>query len=220
MKTRPAIAVVRGSILGWWFIAGGLVAGADPSSPSTTATARGSLGRAGEFELSDPQGKLHTPKAWRDAKAVVLFFLGTECPVSNGYSPEMQRLNAKFSPRGVLFYGIHCDPDVTPAAAAEHAKEYSLPFTLLMDPAQVLARQVGARVTPDAIVLGPDGEVAYRGRLDNRYAESGKRRLEATQHDLEEAIDAVLAGRMPATRETKAFGCPLPRLTTARPDPN
>ena len=178
-------------------------------------SARPSLGRVRAFELADPQGKLHTERSWRDAKAVVLVFLGTECPVSNGYSPEIQRLYKEYAPRGVLFYGVHCDTDVTPAMAAEHAKEYSLPLVLLMDHEQVLARQVGARVTPDAIVVLPGGEVAYRGRLDNRYAETGKRRLEATEHDLENAIAAVLAGKLPDPPETKAFGCPLPRLNSS-----
>ena len=41
--------------------------------------------------------------------AVVLFFLGTECPVSNGYAPEMQRLSEDYGPRGVVFRGITFD---------------------------------------------------------------------------------------------------------------
>src|SRR5207249_4672007 len=40
------------------------------------------------LELSDIRGQKHTLAGWRDRKAVVLFFLSTECPVSNGYAPE------------------------------------------------------------------------------------------------------------------------------------
>ena len=66
-----------------------------------------------KFSLADPQGKLHQPSEWQGSKGVVLLFLGTECPISNGYAPEMARLASEFRARGILFYGVHCDPDVT-----------------------------------------------------------------------------------------------------------
>ncbi len=55
------------------------------------------------------------------------------------------------------------------------------------------------------------GKVLYRGRLDDRYSLDGKRRDEPREHDLQEALEAVLAGREPTVRETKAYGCPLPK---------
>ena len=163
------------------------------------------------FSLPDPQGKLHQPSEWQGSKAVVLLFLGTECPISNGYAPEMARLAKEFGARGVLFYGVHCDPDVTAEIARTHAKDYSLPFPLLLDPQQVLARQTGAGHTPEAVLLSPTGEVLYRGRIDDRYAAPGKLRVEPTVRDLEDALGAVLAGGKPKLRETRAVGCPLPR---------
>ena len=41
-----------------------------------------------DFVLADAKGKKHTRVDWKDKKAVVLFFLGTDCPVSNFYCPE------------------------------------------------------------------------------------------------------------------------------------
>jgi peroxiredoxin len=163
-----------------------------------------------DFALHDVKGQRHTRAEWKDRKAVVLFFLGTECPVSNGYAPEFSRLEAHYSPRGVVFWGVHPDPDVTAATAAKHAAEYGLKFTLLLDPKQVLAKQTGVRVTPEAVVLSATGEVLYRGRIDDRYTPNGKRREEPTIRDVQNALDAILAGKRPAVAETKAFGCPLP----------
>lgn len=128
----------------------------------------------------------------------------------------MERLAKRYAERGVRFYGVHCDPDVSPEAAAKHAKEYGLTFTLLMDHDQLLAGQVGARTMPEAVVIvprpnAPLGQVVYRGRIDNRHTLDGKRRPEPTERDLDAAMDAVLAGRDPSVAETKAYGCPLPR---------
>jgi peroxiredoxin len=186
--------------------------GAFADAPRGTAApdAKPAVGRVQGFDLPDARGPRHTAAEWTGRKAVVLFFLNTECPVSNGYAPAMTRLAREYGPRCVVVWGVHPDPDVTAAAAAAHAAEYKFPFPVLLDPAQTLARQAGVRVTPEAVLLGPDGRVLYRGRIDDRYALGGKRRETPRTHDLQDALDAVLAGRAPAAAETRAFGCPLP----------
>jgi peroxiredoxin len=164
-----------------------------------------------QFELVNIAGKTITRDDWRESKLVLLFFIATECPVSNGYAPLMERIAARCAREGARCYGVHCDPAVTAQAAAKHANEYGLSFTILLDPAQTLARAAGVRVTPEAVVATPEGKVLYRGRIDNRFTLDGKRRDEPTVRDLEDALDAVLSGAQPAVSETKAFGCPLPR---------
>src|SRR5215469_12614663 len=89
-----------------------------------------------EFSLRDVHGGLHTLADWTGRSAIVLFFIATECPVSNGYAPEMARLARQYGPRSVLFLGIHCDPDLTAQSAASHATEFGLPFPILLDPNQ------------------------------------------------------------------------------------
>ncbi len=69
---------------------------------------------------------------------------------------------------------------------------------------------------PEAVVVSRDGKLVYRGRIDDRYATSGKRRDEPTTHDLSAAVDAVLAGKAPAVSQTKVFGCPLPKAKSAK----
>lgn len=174
--------------------------------PSTAAP----LATIPEFSLPDAHGNRHSRVEWRDAKAVVILFLGAECPVSNGYSPTFRQIAETYSQRGVTVVGVHCDASLSAEAAAAHAKEYGLPFAVLLDPQQVLARGCGVRVTPEAVVARADGEVLYRGRIDNKYSLDGKRRDEATVFDLAAALEATLAGALPKVRETRAFGCPLP----------
>ena len=96
------------------------------------------------FALADAAGKQHSSAEWQGKKAVVLFFIATECPVSNFYSPDFTRIARDYAEKGVVTYGVHCDEDLTAARAAEHAKEYGLTFPLLLDPKQKLAAAVGA----------------------------------------------------------------------------
>ena len=81
------------------------------------------------------------------------------------------------------------------------------------------ATRFGISVTPEAVVLSPEGKVLYRGRIDDRYSLDSKRREEASTHDLADAIEAAIEGKEPAVRETTAFGCPLPtpKKTERRP---
>jgi peroxiredoxin len=127
----------------------------------------------------------------------------------------MHRISKKYAGRNVTCFGVHCDPTVTAATASTHARKYGLRFPILLDPTQQLARDSGVRVTPEAVLVSPAGNVLYRGRIDDRYAVDGKRRDTPQSLDLERALDAVLAGGQPPVSETKAFGCPLPRSKAA-----
>jgi peroxiredoxin len=176
-----------------------VVGAAEPTAPSIK-----------RCDLLDAAGKRHTEAEWRDRKAVVLFFLATECPVSNGYAPEMTRIAKTYGPKGVAVFGVHPDPDVTADAATAHAGSYKLSFPVLLDPTQTLSTAAGVKRTPEVVVLSNRGDVLYRGRIDDRYDLEGRRREEPTTYDLRTALDAVLAGGKPAVATTKAFGCPLP----------
>src|SRR5262249_19728480 len=66
-----------------------------------------------DFALPDGAGKKHAAADWKGKKAVVLIFLGTDCPVSNFYCPDSARLAKECAGKGVASYGVHADPDVT-----------------------------------------------------------------------------------------------------------
>ncbi|HEU4752526.1 MAG TPA: redoxin domain-containing protein, partial [Armatimonadota bacterium] len=142
---------------------------------------------------------------------LVLVFTGTACPISNSYAEPLSQLAARYEPRGVQFLGINSVPSEDLKAIAQHAREYRLSFPVLKDADQALANAVGARVTPEAFVLDGDRVIRYRGRIDDRYASRTQRRKQATSHDLETALDAVLAGRPVPAPVTQAFGCAIAR---------
>ncbi|HEY8461719.1 MAG TPA: redoxin domain-containing protein [Blastocatellia bacterium] len=163
-----------------------------------------------DFELLDAGGRKRTAREWKDARAVALFFINAECPISNRYAPEINRIVAEYSAQGVAFYGVHSDPDIDPAAALRHARDYGFDFPVLLDPAQTLAGKTGVILTPTAVILSPAGELLYRGRIDNRYLDFGKYRAAGVKPDLRIALDAVMAGKQVPEKHTKPVGCSLP----------
>jgi len=165
------------------------------------------------FQLRDTEGSIHWATDWSGAKAVLLFFVTNDCPVTNSYVPEMNRIQAVYGPRGVRTYAVAADTSVPASKMAAYARDYRYQFPLLLDPHQTLVQLTGATVTPQAVVLTPEGKVLYRGRIDNRVADFGKQRTDATVHDLRDALDAVLAGKPVAAPFTKSIGCAITRVS-------
>lgn len=162
------------------------------------------------FPDQDVQGKAVAKQAFSKAKGIVLIFLNPECPVANHYAPEINRLQSKGGDE-LLFFGVHSDPSVTREQAVVHAKEYRLQLPVVLDPEQRLAEVSGVWITPEVAVITPDGRIVYRGRIDDRYSENGKRRDEPRRRDLELVIDAIRSGASGEVPSTKAYGCPIPK---------
>lgn len=158
----------------------------------------------------DADGRRQTPLWQPGKKATVLFFLLPDCPISNAYAPEIRRICTECDTKQVATFIVHADPDVTALTARKHAKDYGLKCPTLLDPKHVLVRHTGASKAPEAVVLDAAGAVAYRGRIDDWYADYGKRRAAPTRRDLRDAIDAVCAGRLVARAVTEVIGCDLP----------
>jgi peroxiredoxin len=163
------------------------------------------------FSLADTQGQTHTSAEWSGKRAVVLFFLTTDCPLCNNYVPELNRLAKTYMPRGVAFYGVQGDATIGPADVKKHVQEFGYTFPYLFDPEESMATYTGATATPEAAVLSPAGQLLYLGRVDNRLEDFGKQRTQVTEFDLRDTLDAVLEGKPVPHARTKALGCAITR---------
>ena len=139
-------------------------------------------------------------------KPTVLIFVRSDCPISNRYAPELQRVYREFSPRAA-FYLVYPDRAETAESIRKHVAEYSYPFDALRDPDRSLVKRSKVHVTPEVAVFAPGGELVYHGRIDDRYVDFGKSRQEPTTHELEDALQAVLAGKPVKVASTRAIGC-------------
>jgi len=155
--------------------------------------------------FNDLDGVQRRPLEPGNKIASVLVFFWQDCPISNSYVPELNRCAAGHT--NFAFYIVQVDPELTLAAAREHARKFDLRLPVLLDPGHRLVKLAKATVTPEAVVIGKNGNIVYRGRIDNGYAALQKKRATATEHDLIEVLDALAAGKPPKQTETTAIGC-------------
>jgi thiol-disulfide isomerase/thioredoxin len=154
-----------------------------------------------------PMVGMHPPASF---KLTVYVFVTTDCPISNRYAPELQRLAAKFALEAsfILVYPVRAD---TEAMIREHRKKYGYTLQSVRDADLTLVKMTRVTMLPEVAVL-QGNTLRYRGRIDDRWVDLGQERARATQHDLEDALTAITSGKPVATRETRAVGCYLPDL--------
>ena len=166
----------------------------------------------GQPAVRDLDGRVRQPFA-PTAIASVLVFVTSDCPISNAYAPEIDDVCRAYRSKGIDCLLLYEDVAIAPAAARAHLEAYRLAaIPAAIDRDRAIARAAGASVTPEAVLVDAAGATRYRGRIDNLYADLGRRRPAATVHDLRDAIDALLAGRPIAQPRTEAFGCYITSL--------
>jgi len=155
----------------------------------------------------DLENRIVNPFQDQTAKAIVLFFIRTDCPISNRYAPEIERLAATYGKKSIAFWLIYPEAETSPEKIEQHCKEYQLSLKPLRDPRHALVKLARVTVTPEAAVFLPDGSEIYRGRIDNRYVDFGKERPAPTIRDLDEALKSVIGGKPVVSSVTRAVGC-------------
>ena len=180
------------------------LSGCADSTPSAVATLDG---------VVDLDGRPANP--FTGDKATLLLFVRSDCPISNRYAPEIRRLHESYTKRGVNFFLLYVNPTEPVETIREHLEEYQLPGVALRDPKHSLVKKTAVSITPEAALLNSNGDLIYRGRIDNRYVDFGQTRPEATQHDLEDALAGVADGTLKELVTTKAIGCYIGDLEQA-----
>ena len=162
------------------------------------------------LSLPDLEGRSLDPfQISTNTKAIAFFFINTDCPISNRYAPEIQRIAAEFKTNGVNFWLVYADPDTSVEAIRKHTNEYRYSIPVLRDPRHTLVKRSQVAVTPEAAVFLSTGRLLYSGRIDNRYLDFGKERPAPTKRDLQEVLRGLLRGdRMPNLRQP-AVGCSI-----------
>jgi len=171
--------------------------------------------RVKSFTLKDVTGKDVSLADHKDAKAVVVVFLGTQCPINNAYLPRLAELHKTYSEKGVRFLAVNSNRHDDAARVAAHAKEHKVPFPVLKDDGHRVADQFRAERTPEAFVLDPAGTVVYRGRIDDQFGYN-HRADEPRTTDLANALDDVLAGKPVRLATTPVEGCFIARTAKTK----
>jgi peroxiredoxin len=166
--------------------------------------------KVADFTILDADGQPLSFYGYRDKKALVVVFIGNDCPIANLYFATLADLDRKYTDKGVKFLAINSnDQDALPAVVA-HARERKVPFPVLKDREHQAADTLGARRTPEAFLLDSDHIIRYRGRIDDQYGYTYRRPV-PTKTELKDAIDLLLAGKPILVPESDVRGCIIGR---------
>ena len=149
-------------------------------------------------------------------KGLVIFFMGTECPLANLYVPRMIEMSERFGAQGVGFVGVYPHESETLPQIAAHASDCDLPFVIVKDFGQQFADAVGVERTPATVIFDGEGALRYRGRIDDQYSVAARRPTPRKQ-ELVHALEQLLAGESIQIAESDADGCLLDRALPAEP---
>jgi len=108
--------------------------------------------------------------------------------------------------RDVVMLSIAANRNESIQMLEEAAKMRRLP-TVLIDAEHRVADLYQAQTTPHVFVLDRQGILRYRGAVDNVTF----RQRKATRLFVEQAVEALLEGRLPRLTEMPAYGCAIVR---------
>jgi peroxiredoxin len=166
---------------------------------------------AADFKLKNVDGKMVSLSDFPSAKGFIIAFDCNTCPMSKAYNDRIKALNTKYASKGYPLIAINPNsPEISSGDSYEdmvkYARKHGYDFPYLYDESQATVVAFGASNTPHMFVLTREGsafKVAYIGAVDDnpRSAEKAKQRY------VEQAVDALLAGKPVETTKTKAVGC-------------
>lgn len=161
------------------------------------------------FKLPATDGLIVDSSIIRDPVLVVVFTCN-HCPYAQAVEQRLIDLAKDLDQEGAQFVLINSNnakkyPDDSFDAMKDRHDEMSYPFPYCFDESQEVAKAFGALCTPHCFVFDGDRNLKYKGRVDDNWKEPQK----VTEHNLRDAIRALLKGEEPPVHEVNAIGCSI-----------
>ena len=168
---------------------------------------------ATDFKLKNVDNKMVSLSDYKSAKGFIVIFTCNHCPFSIAYQDRIIALDQKYKAKGYPVIAINPNnPAISKGddfeAMQQRAKEKGFTFPYLFDEGQKIYPQYGATRTPEVYLLNKENGkliVAYMGAIDNNSQDEAA----VTEKYVENAVDALLAGKKPTVNTTKAIGCSI-----------
>jgi len=169
---------------------------------------------AKDFSLQNVDGSTVSMANYKSAKGFIVVFTCNTCPYANLYEKRVIDLDKKYRAKGFPVIAINPnDVDKQPGDSMDEMKarsdERSYTFPYLRDDSQEIARTYGAAKTPHVYVLNKESDgklrVEYIGAIDD----SPREEADVREKYVEDAVDALLAGKKPTVTTKRAIGCTI-----------
>lgn len=165
--------------------------------------------------LRGVDGKSYAWDNFKSTKLLVIVFSCNHCPYVQAYEERMIAFQRDYAAKGVQLVAINSNetshyPTDTYEEMVKRAMERGFNFPYLRDEDQTVAEAFGATHTPEFFVFAAEEEEAqqrlrYHGKMDDNYQNPSA----VTRKYVEEAVNAILAGKPVAEPETHSIGCTI-----------
>lgn len=163
-----------------------------------------------DFKLINIDDEMVGMENYPEAEAFIVIFSCNHCPYSVAYEDRIIDLANKYKDQNIETIMISSNdvaqyPEDSFDNMKVRAKEKGFPFPYLFDETQEVARRFGATRTPHVFLVDKEMVLQYFGAIDD----NANKPTEVDVRYLEEAIEAMRAGRIPSPYKTKAIGCSI-----------
>lgn len=137
----------------------------------------------------------------KEDQTLVLITLASTCPVTSLYYQRIKGLWYNYRDKNVAFCAVGGNADDSYAVLKKQMREQEIEFSLAWDALHLLTKSLDLRYTPEAVVIGKNGEILYRGKIDDSWRDESL----VKNRYLDAAITAALEGKKSKDHVDEAF---------------
>ena len=166
--------------------------------------------KAPSFTLKDPDGKSYSLESQIGEKGLLIAFICNHCPYVQAVIDRLVADAKVLQQEGINVLAIMSNdysyvPSDSPANMKRFANLHRFTFPYLVDEDQSVGKAYGAVCTPDFFGFNAQGELQYRGRLDDaRMGDATNRKTE-----LLDAMRLVASTGKGPQEQIPSMGCSI-----------
>ena len=160
-----------------------------------------------DYILKNINGKESELSTYKKENGLLVVFSCNTCPWVIRWQGRYNPISELCSKNNIGFVAVNSNASQHDGVDSfdsmkEHAKKYEYIFPYVLDSGSRLAKAFGAMVTPHVYLFDKNGDLRYRGAIDD-----GPKRVK--HNYLVDAINSVSKGKSVRTKTTKSLGCSI-----------
>ena len=166
--------------------------------------------KAPEFNLPDPEGNMFKMSDHLGDKGLLIMFICNHCPYVQGIAERLatdtqELMSEDIGVLAVMSNDYRLVEEDAPPYMKKFSDHYKFPFPYLVDQDQSVGKAYDAVCTPDFFGFNKNGELQYRGRLDDAGLEGSPNR----KRELVEAMLLIAHTGQGPQQQFPSMGCSI-----------
>ena len=160
-----------------------------------------------DYILKNINGKESELSTYKKENGLLVIFSCNTCPWVIRWQGRYNPISELCSKNDIGFVAVNSNARQHDGVDSfdsmkEHADKYEYMFPYVLDSGSSLAKAFGAMVTPHVYLFDKNGDLRYRGAIDD-----GPRKVK--RNYLVDAINSVSKGKSVSIQTTKTLGCSI-----------